>query len=221
MSAIRTLESSPVIQTTAAISPGSSGGALLNTKGEVIGVTTFHITRGQNLNFAVPSKLIRPLLSSQTVMPFAPLPIPAGESATAQTKPSTKETEQAVLPVSLPMEWMTVKDGNPVTIRFDGDYLYVQAEFQGDGGYSKRIEENCETKRQGSTFVGKCHRKIWLNWLSAFGDNICSVDRDEFITSVTAHRIEGESQTLNPPADLKTCPALGTGKESFAYIPRY
>ena len=43
-----------LIQTTAPISSGSSGGALVNEYGEVIGVTTAYLASGQNLNFAVP-----------------------------------------------------------------------------------------------------------------------------------------------------------------------
>ena len=41
------------IQFSASISPGSSGGALFDNEGYVIGVTTFTI-EGQNLNFAIP-----------------------------------------------------------------------------------------------------------------------------------------------------------------------
>ncbi|NLL39188.1 MAG: serine protease [Clostridiales bacterium] len=44
----------PYIQITAAISQGSSGGALLNARGQAIGVTTSSITYGQNINLAVP-----------------------------------------------------------------------------------------------------------------------------------------------------------------------
>lgn len=44
---------SKVIQITAAISPGNSGGALFNTKGEVIGITTYTFTGYGNLNFAI------------------------------------------------------------------------------------------------------------------------------------------------------------------------
>ncbi len=42
------------IQISAAISPGSSGGAVLTSKGELIAITTSTITKGQNLNFAIP-----------------------------------------------------------------------------------------------------------------------------------------------------------------------
>lgn len=42
------------IQFDAPIAPGSSGGALLNTKGELIGITASCVTKGQNMNFAVP-----------------------------------------------------------------------------------------------------------------------------------------------------------------------
>lgn len=42
-----------VIQITAAISPGNSGGALFNRKGEVIGITTYTYTGYGNLNFAL------------------------------------------------------------------------------------------------------------------------------------------------------------------------
>lgn len=55
ISGIRTdLEDYKLIQTTTPISPGSSGGPLLNMKGEVIGLTTMYLKGGQNLNFAVP-----------------------------------------------------------------------------------------------------------------------------------------------------------------------
>lgn len=46
------------IQTTAPISPGSSGGALLNQDGELIGITTFKIRGGENLNFAISMRSI-------------------------------------------------------------------------------------------------------------------------------------------------------------------
>jgi hypothetical protein len=47
-------DGSPLIQTTAAISQGSSGGGLFDTEGRLIGITTFSARDSQNLNFAHP-----------------------------------------------------------------------------------------------------------------------------------------------------------------------
>jgi len=44
----------PLIQTTAAISPGSSGGGLFDGEGRLVGLTTLYIEGGQSLNFAMP-----------------------------------------------------------------------------------------------------------------------------------------------------------------------
>ena len=43
-----------LFQIDAAISPGSSGGSLLNSNGEVIGIVRSSLVSGQNLNFAIP-----------------------------------------------------------------------------------------------------------------------------------------------------------------------
>jgi len=48
---------------TAPISPGSSGGALFNMYGEVVGVTFATITEGQNMNYAIPINDLTPMLS--------------------------------------------------------------------------------------------------------------------------------------------------------------
>ena len=50
----RVLNGIDFIQMTAPISPGSSGGALINDKGQLIGINTAYYEGGQNLNLAVP-----------------------------------------------------------------------------------------------------------------------------------------------------------------------
>jgi hypothetical protein len=42
-----------LLQTTAAISKGNSGGGLFDAKGRLVGITTFRLRGGENLNFAV------------------------------------------------------------------------------------------------------------------------------------------------------------------------
>jgi S1-C subfamily serine protease len=53
------------LQTTAAISPGSSGGPLLDCTAKVLGVTTRYLDRGQNLNFVVPAARVNRLLQQR------------------------------------------------------------------------------------------------------------------------------------------------------------
>ncbi len=53
------------IQTDAAVNPGNSGGALVNTNGELVGINTAIITRSgryEGYSFAVPSNLVRKVL---------------------------------------------------------------------------------------------------------------------------------------------------------------
>ena len=59
------------LQMTAPISPGSSGGPVLNSKGEVIGIFFMTLVGGQNLNFAIPSRHLTELLIEST--PAKPL----------------------------------------------------------------------------------------------------------------------------------------------------
>ncbi|MCA0374261.1 MAG: S1C family serine protease [Gemmatimonadetes bacterium] len=66
LSAIRPLGKDTILQLTAPISPGSSGGPVLDSRGEVIGVATATFREGQNLNFAVPSIHLERLLARRS-----------------------------------------------------------------------------------------------------------------------------------------------------------
>ncbi len=51
------------IQTTAAVSPGSSGGGLFDAQSRLVGIVSFQSRSGQNLNFAVPADWINEMQS--------------------------------------------------------------------------------------------------------------------------------------------------------------
>lgn len=53
-----------VIQTDAPISAGNSGGPLLNSSGEVIGINTAIAQEGQNIGFAIPVNVIKDLIET-------------------------------------------------------------------------------------------------------------------------------------------------------------
>jgi serine protease Do len=58
VSSLRVVDGGTIIQTTAPVSPGSSGGGLFDTAGRLVGIITFQRVDGQNLNFAAPSDWI-------------------------------------------------------------------------------------------------------------------------------------------------------------------
>jgi len=66
ISANRELDGVWSIQFTAPVSPGSSGGPIINGVGEVIGVVQSQYREGQNLNFAVLSVHLQALISGGT-----------------------------------------------------------------------------------------------------------------------------------------------------------
>jgi hypothetical protein len=80
VSGIRDLENKKLIQITAPISPGSSGGPVLNNKGEVIGVAVGTLASGQNLNFAIPSSIVNQLILKNQIT-YTSLNIPKGSTA--------------------------------------------------------------------------------------------------------------------------------------------
>jgi TPR repeat protein len=66
VSATRTTDAGvKLIQITAAISPGSSGGGLFNSEGDLIGITTSssNHTDAQSINFSVPSNYVQGMLN--------------------------------------------------------------------------------------------------------------------------------------------------------------
>ncbi|MCE3607461.1 trypsin-like peptidase domain-containing protein [Massilia sp. P8910] len=58
VSSLRPLDGGTLIQTTAPVSPGSSGGGLFDSSGRLVGIVTFQMRSGQNLNFAAPAEWI-------------------------------------------------------------------------------------------------------------------------------------------------------------------
>jgi hypothetical protein len=93
ISGVRTSEKQggKFLQTTAPISPGSSGGPLFNMVGEVVGINTMYLKGGENLNFAIPVNDAKRLVLNQSAK-LQDLP-----NETPTSAPSASETRHASL----------------------------------------------------------------------------------------------------------------------------
>jgi hypothetical protein len=67
ISGIRESNNIKFLQITAPISPGSSGGPILDKEAKVVGIAVSTFRDGQNLNFAIPVQYLRELLNKESV----------------------------------------------------------------------------------------------------------------------------------------------------------
>lgn len=85
VSALRPVEGGSIVQITAPISPGSSGGGLFDESATLVGVTTFGHRYGQNLNFAVPADWIAEMKPRRTGAAGSGI-LPTGQKSSAPDK---------------------------------------------------------------------------------------------------------------------------------------
>ena len=143
------------IQTTAPVSHGSSGGPLLTMDGRVAGVVTWKSDEGENVNFAVPSKLVAALLTK----PVPPLETqPKTESGT----PSLTET----------FDWMsnTLKMGEDNNVLFHRPF---EPDLVRDGTNPYYKEVISDFSHQG------CHVKfeVYVTGCDLLILGVCDVER--------------------------------------------
>lgn len=107
LSAIREFEATRLLQITAPISPGSSGGPVFNSNGQVVGIASFQFAKGQNLNFAIAAEYVQPLLDQHLNVTLAQFesfdkrPHRELSSPTASKSPGVPERESGNVASSL------------------------------------------------------------------------------------------------------------------------
>lgn len=86
-----------MLQTTAAASPGSSGGGLFNMAGELVGIMSTKRMDGENLNFALPFNYVRGLIATTARMTLGDLaakyPASGPASGTEETATGNTQTQ--------------------------------------------------------------------------------------------------------------------------------
>jgi hypothetical protein len=91
-----------LFQTSAAASPGSSGGGMFNEYGELVGIVSAKVKEGENLNFAIPVNYVRGLFSTQSRMTLAELTarLPADSSTSSHSSGSASDSAGAKVDIA-------------------------------------------------------------------------------------------------------------------------
>ena len=126
------------IQTTAPVSPGNSGGPLILMDGSVVGVITWGVKIGQNLNFAAPSNKVMELLSHPSTV--------ASSQSKVSESPTSLVTKDGV--------WTSMTSGRDYKLRFDGDYIYSEWTNLPSALNGTMAFASSELKKTGSIWVG-------------------------------------------------------------------
>jgi len=110
-----------LVQTSAPISPGSSGGGLFDQYGNLVGITTFILRESQNINFAIPAEDFARLGSQPPPAPpqAEPTPPQREKPPALAPKPSAKRIT--------PGRWKTVfaEDGDKLGYTIPGYNVFV------------------------------------------------------------------------------------------------
>ena len=205
-----------VIQVTAAVSAGNSGGPAVSASGEVIGIVVFRLKEGESLNFALPINYARGMLSSiETNKPLARWQNTAGTESIFAEKAINKVTR-----------WKSLVSGTTKLVRNEGDYIYIETEVP-DEMRKLGVFLLTEVKKQGDKYIGIIReRTVWWQTNKYTGEKIvtnsCTTEYQIELTSITPIRIEG--RILEPQKgaslDRKKC-TLSKPLEwhSFVWIP--
>lgn len=118
-----------VLQVSAPIAPGSSGGPIFNDRGEVIGVATAVVEGGQNLAFGMPVRYLVPMMDKPAPMAFS-------EFATLIA--NLREASAPKVRHSVPHHPLTLLDGCPqdaqrLTVKMLGEAIEAGAPLYNSG----------------------------------------------------------------------------------------
>jgi hypothetical protein len=206
-----------VFQTDASSSPGNSGGPLVNRKSEVIGIVTFKIRGGENLNFSIPVNYLRGLMES----PLSAMTLDELRSRISNAPDIFKSDVS-------PTRWRSLMSGSTKIIRRDGDRIYVESVLP-DAEKKEGCFNLSELQKQGDIFSGTGRTSCvcqYTKGLGAYERTYSSRFTDQWeieITKIGPTRIEGRA--TSHPAGTKfdcqkgTYSKPATEWQTFTWIP--
>jgi hypothetical protein len=206
-----------VIQTDASANPGNSGGPLVNRESEVIGIVTFKIVGGENLNFAIPVNYLRGLMDS-----LGPPMTLESLRAKLTNQPDVFKSE------AFPTHWKSLQSGTTKIIRRDADRIYVET-VRPEAEKSAGCFNLAELQKKEDIFVGTGRNHCvcqYTKGLGVYAQTYSNWFTDQYeieINKIGPTRIEGRAKV--PPPNAKFDCQKGTFAkppsewQTFAWIP--
>ncbi len=206
-----------VLQTDAPANPGNSGGPLVNGKSEVIGIVTYKIVGGENLNFAMPINYLRGLSESVSV-----------PMALSELRLKLSNESDVFVSNEFPTRWKSLMSGTTKIIRRDTDRIYVETVLP-EAEKNAGCFNLAELQKQGEVFRGTeriscaCQYTRGLGVYARTFTNRFTDETQVEINKIGTTRIEGRA--LVHPVDSKFDCRKGTFSKpasdwrSFAWIP--
>jgi hypothetical protein len=189
------------IQTTAPVSHGNSGGPLLTMDERVAGLITWKATAGENLNFAVPSKLLSALLTNSDVHPLS-----------GATKPDSTTS-----PVPQERVWTSMTTGHDYKIRIDDQHIYMQRINLPAALESTAAFVRADLVKSGDKWIGKAI--AYLPFQNKSATKWCRIEGDLEYDKVSESRIEGKTASWTQ-VDMKSCQPKNPVFQDFVLIPK-
>ena len=146
ISGLREKDGIKYLQITAPISPGSSGGPVVNEKGELVGIVASYFKDSQNINFAIPASYVKQLWENRLTSPESPYPlswasrIPKKNNSTGYDNIENKlELVCQGIEWSMYEEWASYDSINYLTIDFENKKIFTKGRREEGTMFSHRI----------------------------------------------------------------------------------
>jgi len=184
-----------VLQTDASANPGNSGGPLVNRQCEVIGIITFKVRGGENLNFAIPVNYLHGLMDS-----------PASAMTLDELRLKLSSTSDVFKSESLATRWKSLMSGKTKIVRRDGERIYIETALS-DAEKNAGCFDMADLQRKGDVFSGAGRYSCVCQYTRGLGayartlTNRFTAQYEIEISKLSPTRIEGKVTQV--PKDSK------------------
>jgi hypothetical protein len=171
---------------------GKQRRAILNATGELIGILSFKVVGGENLNFGIPVNYARGMLDSRESFPLAQL-----QSRVAEVPVKAASQFQKANPADISGEWKSLTTGITRRVRLEEGHAYVErlvTEEQSKLG----VFQLCDLRAREGKYEGTCRVQFATRWYDRWHyqwrTRVCQREIQMELTKYSPSRNEGRAE---------------------------